>query len=134
MKITTYQLNKIIQHIFSGTTYTPVATWYLGLSTTAIDETGATVTEPTDAAYARVAITNNGTEWVVTGTDGEMENANDADFPQSTESWGNIASIFLADASTAGNVCYFADASPIFPVPVNTVVSFAAGKIVASLS
>lgn len=39
------------------------ATWYLGLSTTAPNDDGTGFTEPVGGAYARVAVTNNATNF-----------------------------------------------------------------------
>jgi hypothetical protein len=105
------------------------ATVYVGLSTSAIGETGA-VTEPSGGAYARVAVTNNDTNWpVAVGSASPNQKANGTaiTFPTPTGSWGTVTDWFIADASTAGNVLLYGtlgtsrtvssgDAAPSFAV------------------
>ena len=65
MPATNYAINKILNYSFGSASYIQPATWYIGLSTTTLSATntsGSTATEPSDAAYTRVAFTNNKTD------------------------------------------------------------------------
>jgi hypothetical protein len=59
-----------------ATTWAP-ATWYVGLSTTTPNEDGTGFTEPVGGSYARVAVTNNTTNWpAATTSSGVTSKAN----------------------------------------------------------
>ena len=60
--------------------------------------------EPSAGAYARVAVTNNTTNWPApTGDPAQVQNGTVVTFPTTTASWGQIAGFGLWDALTAGN-------------------------------
>lgn len=137
MKATTYQLNKIVNYIFGSVSYTPPSSWWLGLSTTLVDETGV-VTEPAGAdGYSRVEIVNNKTAsgWTTSSSlPAEVSNKIAAVFSSINHGWSPIVSVFLADASSGGHVCYYSPAEPTFLVQVNSSATFDAGQITASES
>lgn len=91
-----------------GTALTLPGTVYVGLSTTTITNSAAP-TEPGAGAYARVAVTNNATQWpAATGnTPASKKNANAITFPVSTAGWGTVTDAFISDAATLGNVLFF---------------------------
>ena len=81
------------------------ATVYVALSSTApavsVGVLG-NITEPTNGSYARVAITNNDTNWTTTGR--TVTNNIAVEFPTATANWdANAAYAVLYDAATAGN-------------------------------
>lgn len=138
MNATTYEMNKILNHVFGGSgsasaSYVPLTTWYLGLSTTEIGVTGSNVTEPSDPSYARVAITNTKANWT-TATSASLATSASFAFPQSSQSQGYIRSVFLANASAvaAGSVCYYYTPT-VFPVATATTITFAQGTISATM-
>jgi hypothetical protein len=121
----------ILDAWFGGTAPSLPATLYFGLSTTTISN-AAGPTEPSGGAYARVASTNNATNWpAATGnTPAVKKNANAITFPTSTASWGNCTDGFVADAASAGTVLAFG----VLSVAVNVTgagftVSFAANAV-----
>jgi len=59
---------------------------YLGLSTTAWNDSGSGGTEPTDSAYARQLVTMS-----LSGRSSDIQNSNTITFPTATEDWGTIA-------------------------------------------
>lgn len=84
--ITKAYANQIANHVFGGTTYTPVTTWYVGLSTTAIQTDGSGYTEPSSvnvSGYARKSYTNASG---FTIADGEAKNTNEIRFDEMTHS------------------------------------------------
>lgn len=100
----------VLDHVFSATSYASPATLYVGLSTTAVQEDGTGITEPGGGAYARVAVTNNNTNWptatLVSGL-GTKSNGTPITFPQATGAWGTVMDFFVADANVGGNIlCY----------------------------
>jgi hypothetical protein len=128
------------QHVLSallgGTALGAPATWYVGLSTTTISNS-AGPTEPSGGAYARVAVTNNTTNFpAATGnTPASSKNATTISFATSTASWGTVTDAFLADASTAGNVWFFgALTSSVNVNAAGFTLSFAANALTITLS
>lgn len=135
MPATIYAINKNLNYSFGSGSYIQPSTWYIGLSTTALtasDTSGSVPTEPSDAAYAKVAFANNKTNWS-TATSGSLYNLTSASFTQSSTDQGTIVAVFLTDASaiSAGNIWYYYTLSPAIAVQANQVVTFEPGKIVA---
>lgn len=83
---------------FGATTLGP-ATWYVGLFTTMPNDAGSGGTEVSGGSYARVAVTNNGTNFPsanpkITGTA--------VTFPTATGSWGTVVGYGFFTASSGG--------------------------------
>lgn len=82
------------------------ATLYVGVSGTLPSMTAGVIsgaTEPTNGAYARVAVTNNDTNFTVASR--AVVNALDLTFPTATADWDAVATYWVVyDASTAGNI------------------------------
>jgi hypothetical protein len=100
----------------------------------------ATAQEPTGGAYARVAVTNNTTNWPtavrVSNQPGfQMQNGTTITFPTSTASWGTIAGFLIADNATPGSgnvLAYGALTSPTV-VASSDIPSFAVNTLTVSL-
>ena len=133
MAITYYSANRILDRNFGGTAYTPPATMYFGLSTTTIQIDGTGATEPSGGAYARVALTNDKTNWG-TASNASLTNSAAVTFPESTASWGTITHVFIADASSGGNIWFFDALSPSRAVASSTTVLFAIGAITVQMT
>jgi hypothetical protein len=132
----TYTLfNSIMDFGFGKTTWTPSATLYVGLSTGTILIGGTGAVEPTDAAYARVAVTNSKSYWTA-ASNGAISNVNAITFPESTASWGTITYVFVADSGVTGggNVLYYEALSPSRTVASATTISFVAGAFVVTMT
>lgn len=68
----------------------------------------ATAQEPSSGAYARVAVTNNTTNWpaatAVSGGPGyQKQNGTAITFPSATASWGTVAGFLIGDNATPGS-------------------------------
>lgn len=77
------------------------ATWYVGLTKAVPNDDGTGFSEPVGAGYARVAVTNNVTNWpAATTTAGRTVKKNGAKitWANPTGNWGNILGwgVFLA--------------------------------------
>lgn len=111
---------------------TPV-TWYLGLSTTTPNDDGTGFSEPVGAAYARVVVTNNTTNFppasTVSGV-GTKSNGAKFTFPNPTGNWGAITYYGWFLAATGGTPEFSnpLDAS-ISPKNGNTPVEFDVGNL-----
>jgi len=106
MSMCNYLENKILDYIFSRTSYIVPTILYLGVSTTAVQEDGTGITEPTDSVYERLTITNNATNFPA-AVDSIKQNAVRFDFEVATESWGTITHFFISDAITGGNILIY---------------------------
>lgn len=141
MNVSNYHKVEVLNYVFGATAYTPPANWYLGVSTTLIDEDGI-ATEPTDSAYSRAVIPNDktATGWTtISTTPSTVSIRAQADVGSiSTEAWGRIASIFLADTDgsvpATDHICYYADADPDFLIGIYTLLYYAIGDVSVTLA
>jgi len=133
MSTTHYQANRILDHAFGATSFTPASTMYFGLSTTSISANGTGATEPSVGAYARASAANNKTTWGAAGS-GSLTNLISISFIESTASWGTITHVFISDALTSGNMMYYSTLSPSRVVQSTTTVLFAASAITVTLT
>jgi len=109
----------VLDSQFGGgvTTWAP-ATWYVGISTTQPNDDGTNFTEPVGGAYARVAATNNATNWpAATTTAGATTKKNGVafTFPTPSANWGAIGWYGLFTAATGG--------SPEYTNPLDTTIT-----------
>jgi hypothetical protein len=109
------------------------ATWYLGLSTTAPNEDGTGFTEPTGGSYARVAVTNNSTNFPAAAVSDTTTKTNGAviPFPTPTGTWGLITYYgwFLTASGGTGPEYFFPLDASITVKSGNTPVQFDAGAL-----
>jgi hypothetical protein len=103
---TTYQANVSLDYDFGRTTYTPPTTWYVGLSTTAVDMSGVATEPSLSSGYSRVAVTNDKTKWS-NASNMELYNTVDITFPEATSSWGTVTYVALFDSATGGNMRFY---------------------------
>ena len=100
-----YAEAKILDHVLGATTYTPPATVYVALYTATPGDANASGTEVTGGSYARVAVTNNATNWpAASGTSPTSKsNGTTITFPAPTADWGVVVAFAIYDAATVGN-------------------------------
>jgi hypothetical protein len=96
-EFTDYLENKIIDHLLRNQSYTPPATVYLALFTTATTDAGGG-TEVSGGSYARQAVT------LAAASGGASSNSADITFPQATADWGTVTHCALYDAVSGGNM------------------------------
>ena len=115
-----------------ATTYSP-ATWYCALSTTTPAEDGTGFTEPVGGSYARVAVTNNATNFPPASINGNLaqkSNGAKITFTNPTGNWGIVSHVGFFTASSGGTVQYWqALDSTIAPRNGNTPVEFDIGQL-----
>lgn len=117
MSFSNYLETEILDHVFSGNSYTAPTTLYLSLHTANPDEDGSG-TEVTGGGYARQTVTFT--------TSGNTSTTSAAvEYPTATASYGTVSHVGVWDASTAGNLlCYASltssktiDTGDVFRVP-----------------
>lgn len=123
----------LLGYYFGDTSFTPPATFYIGASTTTYNHDGTGGTEPTDSAYARVQVANNGTSFTaptVLGTGGaQVTNGTQIQFPTSTASWGSITELGLYTAATGGTPVAVATLGTSVSVAANSQLTFKVGQV-----
>ena len=127
-------LNSQILNWLKGTTFAAApSTTYVALFTTApTSDAGTGGTEVSGGSYARVGITSS-SGWSSVSGGGtaaeQISNAGVITFATPSANWGTVVAVGLYDASSAGNLLYFAT---ITSQAINTgvVASFAVGALV----
>lgn len=112
--------NELLDHLLGAATYTPPATLHLALFTVAPSDSGGG-TEVTGGSYARLAVTNNATNFPA-ASGGTKSNGADMDFPTASANWGTLVAYAIFDASSGGNMLGWADLNA--PVVVNNSDTF----------
>lgn len=102
---TNYLEDKLLDHVLGGGDYTRPATVYFALFTVAPGESGGG-TECSGGGYARVAVTNDATNWPA-ASGGSKSNGLVVSFPVLTGSIGTVAGFGIFDASSGGNLLYY---------------------------
>lgn len=113
-----YLSNKLIDFIFRGQSFTFPATLYAALFTAAPGNAGGGTEVGGGVGYARVAIAGSLANWsgtqsagsttASTGTGGQISNNNAITFGTPSGSWGTVAWVGYYDASSGGNLIFWA--------------------------
>lgn len=111
---TTYA-NYLLSKLLGATNFTPPATWYAALMTAAPTDAGGG-TEVSGGSYARIAVTNNTTNFPAASA-GSLATGAQIDWGTATANWGTITHVAFYDASTAGNL------GPWGPLSVATLIN-----------
>ena len=100
-----YLENKLLDHIFGVTAYSAEATVQVALSTTDPTEDGSGISEPSGNNYARVTVTNSGTNWE-TASGGATSNKTAITFNTASGSWGTITHFAIFDNGGTNMLMY----------------------------
>lgn len=123
-----YLENKMLDHELGGPDYVRPATVYVGLFTAAPGDAGGG-TEVNGNAYARVAVTNNATNFPAAAA-GAKSNGVALNFPTPTPAgWGLIVAVGIFDAASAGNLLKWGDLAANKNVNAGDPVSFPVGEL-----
>ncbi len=104
-----YLENKLIDHLLRGTSYSQpdVYVGLVGKYDAAQLEAGTLTHELSGGSYARVGSIRGDSYWSAGSTNGLTDNESAITFPAATNEWGHVSGIFIADASTTGNVLLY---------------------------
>ena len=120
--------NALISHVLRNTAFTtPGTSVYVGLIKfyeTDKLEAGTLTQEVSGGSYARVQVT----AWDAP-SNGATQNTGAATFPTSTADWGMVSGVFVADASTSGNVLLHGSLTSARDVNSGDVFKFNAGDL-----
>jgi hypothetical protein len=130
-----YFENKVVGYLFGNVAYSLPATYYVGLWTASLSDssTGSTAGEPSGGSYARVAVTNNSSNFDA-ASGGATANTNLITFPMATASWGTVTYVGICDASTGGNLIAYADLGTSISVAQYDTVIFKPGDLDITLT
>jgi uncharacterized membrane protein YfcA len=126
-----YLENKVLDYVLSVAAFTPAATLYVALFTAAPSDTGGG-TEVTGGAYARIAVTNNATNFPA-ASGGSKSNGTDITFATATADWGTVTHVAVIDAAAAGNYYFWGALDTTRTVKNGDSFKFAATKLVFAL-
>jgi hypothetical protein len=124
--------NELLHYVFGAVAYTPPATWHIGLSSTDPGETGSTQTEPSGGNYARVAKTNNVTNFPNVNP---LANGTEVLFPTPSANWlsgVNIGWFTLWDHATNTAAANFKGSGQLTdanPALTGNIVRFPVGAL-----
>jgi hypothetical protein len=96
---------EVLDAVFGQTTLPSIPTTYIALYTAIPGDANASGTEVTGGSYARVAVTNNTTNWpAASGTSPTTKSNGVAfTFPAPTANWGTVVAMAVYDAASGGN-------------------------------
>lgn len=136
--LTDYLENKLVDTFLRAQAYTMPATVYVGLYTSCPTDSTAG-TEVSGGSYARVAITSSLANWAGTqsaastttssGTGGTTSNNGAITFPTATADWGTVTCFGVSDASTSGNMLFYATLTASRNITNGSTASFAAAAL-----
>lgn len=121
-----YLENKILDLVVGGQAYSPPASLYFGLLTVAPTDAGGG-TEVTGGGYARVAVTNNLTNFPAASA-GSKQNASPITWPGATAAWGTAVAVGIYDAASGGNLLFWTTISNKL-IDTNDIVSIPANNL-----
>lgn len=132
-----YLANIMLDFMFRNQAFTRPST-YVGITTATIADsnTGSTVTEVSGGSYARKQVNVNGGSsptWRLAAS-GQVSNLNVVTMVTPTASWGTMTSVFVADASSAGNLLFYDNSPTDQLISTSDSVSFAVDALTAQLS
>lgn len=131
---TDYLENELLDHVWGGADYARPATLYVALSTTTIADDGTNMTEPAVGSYARVAVTNNATNWPA-ASGGAKANGTAITFPTATAGWGTILDFAIMDHITATtNMLAYGTLTTSKTIDSGDTASFAIGDLDITLT
>jgi len=122
-----YLENALLDHQLGGPDYTRPATVYVALYTVAPTDAGGG-TEVSGGSYARVAVTNNATNWPA-ASGGAKSNGTEITFAEATADWGTVVAFGIFDAVTGGNLMDWADLTASKAIDSGDTAKFAVGEL-----
>ncbi len=122
MSKSNYLEDAILNHVLRNTALTSPTTVYAALYTAAPSDAGGG-TEVSGGGYARQAITFGAP------SSGAVSNSADVNFGTASANWGTVTHFGVFDASTAGNLLYWAALTASKTVNSGDSAKFAIGDL-----
>ena len=118
-----YLCDALLDHEMGATVWTAPATIYIAAFTAAPTSSGGG-TEVTGGSYARVALTNNGTNFPAAASKTKRTGVA-ITFPSPSADWGSIVGLASFDAASGGNMLRYG--------PLSTPVTVTSGGAALSI-
>jgi hypothetical protein len=128
MPLTNYGGNKVLDALLGAVALGAPATWYFGLFTSMPTVLGTDGTEVSGGSYARIAATNNTTNFPVAVAKAKS-NGTAITFPTASAGWGSVLGVGLFDALTVGNCWMYATFASPRTVAISDALSFNTGQL-----
>ena len=122
-----YLEDKLVDHVHGNTAYSPVATVYLALSTTTVNDAGS-VTEPSGNGYARKAVTFGA------AASRAISNSAQVTYDQATGDWGTQTDWAIFDALSGGNMLAYGTLAAPKAVVSGNIPSVAVGEVTITVN
>jgi len=122
-----YLINEVLNSVLRNTAFVVPTTSYVALYTVA-PGIGGGGTEVTGGSYVRQAAT------FAAPSGGASATSADVVYPIATADWGTVVAFALFDASTAGNLLYFANLTVSRSILTNDQVKFPSGQLIVTES
>lgn len=126
-EMSNYLENALINATLRNTSYTSVATVYVGLHTADPTDAG-TGTEVSGGSYARTSVTFGAP------SNGTSTNSAAVEFPQATGNWGTVSHIGIWDASSSGNLLYHTALDTSKTIETGDIFKIASGSLSVTLA
>lgn len=127
-----YLETALFNHVFRNTAYTPASTLYVALFTSTATgselEAGTLTNEVTGGSYARQTVTFGAP------TNGAGSNSGTITFPTASAGWGTIRFAAVMDASSSGNVLWYAQLTSDVTINTSNTFQFSAGSLAPSVA
>ena len=125
--LSTFVSDEILDQLIGGSAYTAPTTLYLAVYTAAPTDAGGG-TEVTGGSYARLAVTNNLTNFPAASARAKT-NGTVLTMVTATANWGTIVAYALHDASTSGNMIGWSDLDAPIIINNGDTLQFTAGSL-----
>lgn len=131
--LTNYLEDELIKHIFRTGSMTKPTNLYVALFTGAPGEASGG-TEVSGGSYARVGVAVGDATWAATaGGNATTSNVNAINFPTPAAGWGLITHWAIFDASSGGNMLFYAPLTQSKTIDPGDNVSFPAGTLTVQI-
>lgn len=118
---------ELLDHVLGNAAYTAPATVYISLHTADPGETGAN--ETTGTSYARLAVTNNATNWPAASAGAKANGTTFTFATPGSGGWGTVTHFGIWDAATTGNNLFGGALAVSKVINQDDVVSFGIGDL-----
>ena len=127
-----YLETALFNHIFRNSSFTSPASLYVALftstATAAELEAGTLTNEVTGGSYARQTVAFGAP------TNGAGSNSGTITFPTASAGWGTIRFVAVMDASSTGNVLWYAQLTSDVTINTSNTFQFNAGSVAPSIA
>lgn len=128
----TYAAGKLLDHLFGIASWTVPTDQYIACFTAnPTDAGGGTEVSTSGTAYAREQVTNGAAGWTRTGS--AVTNDNDIEWDEATASYGSVTGHAAFDASSGGNMLWWAPRSSPVTVGAGSILGISAGDLTYTL-